>query len=137
VRAEKSAIPANGDRGLSGSAMLRSYSQTQRTTRAASVGIYPYGPGRPAMCSVGRSPVGGGDVGHWKWRNASFPRGYWKSFPTDLLEMEEVQDSRHFHISRAICTDTAASKPVVWCTAPWLELEVDEWPLHERHGGKR
>src|SRR6267142_5123401 len=27
----------------------------------ASVGIYPYGLGRPAMCSAGWSPVGGGE----------------------------------------------------------------------------
>src|SRR5712671_2439406 len=71
----------------------------------ASVGIYPYGLGRPAMCSVGWSPVGGGNVGHWKWRNTSFPRGFWKSFPTGLLEMEEVQDRRHFQISKAISMD--------------------------------
>jgi hypothetical protein len=32
VRAERSAIPAKGDSGLSGSAMVRSYSQTPRTT---------------------------------------------------------------------------------------------------------
>src|ERR1700730_753689 len=72
----------------------------------ASVGIYPYGLGRPAMCSAGWSPpVGGGNVGHWKWRNTSFPRGFWKSFPTDLLEIEEVLGGRHFQISRAISTD--------------------------------
>jgi hypothetical protein len=33
VRAEKSAIPAKGDCGLSGSAMVRSYSETQTTGR--------------------------------------------------------------------------------------------------------
>src|SRR5712671_5774164 len=77
----------------------------------ASLGIYPYGLGRPAMCSAGWSPVGGGNVGHWKWRNTSFPRGFWKSFPTDLLEMEEVQDSRHFQISKAISMDMKAARP--------------------------
>jgi len=50
----------------------------------------PYGQGRPTMSRAGWSPVGGGNVGHWKWRNTSFPRGFWKSFPTDLLEMEEA-----------------------------------------------
>jgi hypothetical protein len=35
--------------------------------------------------------------------------GFWKSFPTDLLEMEEVQGSRHFQISRAISPDMEAS----------------------------
>jgi hypothetical protein len=56
----------------------------------SSVGIYPYGLGRPAMWSTGWSPVGGGNVGHWKWQDPLFPRGFWKSFPTDLLEMEEA-----------------------------------------------
>src|SRR5216683_5241420 len=79
----------------------------------ASVGIYPYGLGRPAMCSTGWSPVGGGNVGHWKWRNTSFPRSFWKSFPTDLLEMEEVQGSRHFQISKAIFTNMK-SDPASW-----------------------
>ena len=85
--------------------MVRSYTQAQRQHEVASVGIYPYGLGRPAMCSAGWSPVGGGNVGHWKWQDPSFPRGFWKSFPTDLLEMEEVQGSRHFQISKAIFTD--------------------------------
>src|SRR5712671_2456033 len=76
----------------------------------ASLGICPYGLGRPAMCSAGWSSVGGGNVGHWKWRNTLFP--------TDLLEMEEIQGSRHFQISKAIFTDMKASKPVAWCTAP-------------------
>jgi hypothetical protein len=33
---------------------------------------------RPAMFSVGRSPVGGGKVGHWKWRKPSFSLPCWK-----------------------------------------------------------
>jgi hypothetical protein len=71
----------------------------------ASIGICPCGLGWPTMFSVGLSPVGGGNVGHWKWRNTSFPRGCWKSFPTGLLEMEEVQGRRHFQISKAIFMD--------------------------------
>jgi hypothetical protein len=45
----------------------------------------------------------------WKWPDRSFPRGCWKSFATDLLEMKEVQDSRHFQISKAISTDMKAA----------------------------
>jgi len=41
----------------------------------------------------------------WKSRFLLFPRASWKSFPTALLEMEEVQDSRHFQISKTISTD--------------------------------
>ena len=41
----------------------------------------------------------------WKSRFLLFPRASWKSFPTDLLEMEEVQDSRHFQMSNAISTE--------------------------------
>jgi hypothetical protein len=33
----------------------------------------------------------------------------WKSFPTGLLKMEEVQDSRHFQMSKAISADMKAA----------------------------
>jgi hypothetical protein len=49
-------------------------------------------------------------VDMWKWRNTSFPGGFWKSFPTDLLEKEEVQGSRHFQVSSAISADMEASQ---------------------------
>jgi hypothetical protein len=55
----------------------------------------------------------------WKW-NPSFLRGCRKSFPIDLLEIEEVQDSRHFQISKTISTDKApnrsdpADAPLQW-----------------------
>jgi len=49
----------------------------------------------------------------WKWWNPRFPRGRWKSFPTDLLEMEEVQDRRHFQISKVISMDMKAG-PGKW-----------------------
>jgi hypothetical protein len=49
-----------------------------------------------------------GNVGHWKWRHTSFSRDHWKSFPTDLLEMQEVQVNRHFQISKAISMDMKA-----------------------------
>jgi hypothetical protein len=39
----------------------------------------------------------------WKWRRASFPKGSWKSFPTELLEMEEVQDSRQISKGALFC----------------------------------
>src|SRR6266446_5476487 len=45
VRAERSAIPAKGDRGLSGSAMVRSYSQVPRTTRGRIGRHLPLRPG--------------------------------------------------------------------------------------------
>ena len=45
VRAERSAIPAKGDRGLSGSAMVRSYSQVPRTTRGRIARHLPLRPG--------------------------------------------------------------------------------------------
>ena len=72
-------------------------------------------------CRVGLAPTGKappchgarGNVGHWKWRNTSFPRDFWKSFPTDLLEMEGVQGSRHFQISKAIFTNMKAG-PAGW-----------------------
>src|SRR6266699_3165522 len=44
-RSERSNIPAKGDRGLSGSAMLRSYSQAQRTTRGRIARHLPLRPG--------------------------------------------------------------------------------------------
>ena len=56
--------------------------------------------------------LSGGKAGHWKWRDTSFPRGCWKSFPTDLLEMEEIQGSCHFHISKAISVDMKAGRAV-------------------------
>jgi hypothetical protein len=43
-------------------------------------------------------------------RDTSFSRGCWKSFPTGLLEMVEVQGSRHFQISRVISMDMKASQ---------------------------
>src|SRR5712671_154556 len=101
----------------------------------ASVGIYPYGLGRPAMCSAGWSPVGGGNVGHWKWRNTSFSRGCWKSFPTGLLEMEEVQGSRHFQISKAISTDMKAS-PAGWTPRmPQMRSRWKNFRLNTRRSG--
>jgi hypothetical protein len=108
---ERSAIPAKSDRGLSGSATVRSYSQVPRTTRGRIGRHLPptAWAGRRCAAQAG-PPVGGGNVGHWKWRNTSFPRGFWKSFPTDLLEMEEVQGSRHFQISSAISADMEASQ---------------------------
>src|SRR6266478_9402009 len=45
MRAERSAIPAKGDRGLLGSAMVRSYSQAQRTTRGRIGRHLPLRPG--------------------------------------------------------------------------------------------
>jgi hypothetical protein len=49
----------------------------------------------------------------WKWRNPSFSRGCWKWFLTELLEMEKVEDSRDFQISKAISTDMRA-RPAGW-----------------------
>jgi hypothetical protein len=79
---ERSAIPAKSDRGLSGSATVRSYSQVPRTTRGRIGRHLPptAWAGRRCAAQAG-PPVGGGNVGHWKWRNTSFPRGFWKSFP--------------------------------------------------------
>jgi hypothetical protein len=41
----------------------------------------------------------------WKWRNPSFTTACWKSFPTGLLEMQKVQEGRHFQISKGISMD--------------------------------
>ena len=46
-------------------------------------------------------------VDMWKWRNASFSRGCWKSFPTDLVKMQEPQEDRHFRTSMPIFTAMA------------------------------
>jgi hypothetical protein len=37
-------------------------------------------------------------------------KGFRKSFSTGLLEMEEVEGSRHFQISKAISADMEASQ---------------------------
>ena len=65
----------------------------------------------------GRSPTAPGPAGHvqrrpvpvgvevvdmWKWRNASFSRGRWKSFSTDMLEMREAEGDGHFQTSKTI-----------------------------------
>jgi len=44
--------------------MVRSYSQTQRTTLRSPRSSQPLRPGWPTTFSVGRSPVGGGSAGH-------------------------------------------------------------------------
>jgi hypothetical protein len=75
--------------------------------------------GRRCSAEAG-PPVGVEMLDIWKWPDPPFPRGCRKSFPTDLLEMEEVQDSRHFQISKAISTDIKAG-PVGWTSwmPPW------------------
>jgi hypothetical protein len=64
VLAKKSAIPAKGDRGLSESAMWRSYSELQHADDITALALAPYGLGRPTMSRAGWSPVGGGNGGH-------------------------------------------------------------------------
>ena len=93
--------------------MQRSYFEIHRRTTSPESPLRPYGLGRPATFSVGRSPVGVEMLDIWKWWNPRFPRGRWKSFPTDLLEMEEVQDRRHFQISKVISMDMKAG-PGKW-----------------------
>jgi hypothetical protein len=70
VRAERSAIPAKGDRGLSGSAMVRSYSQAQRTTR-----------GRIARHLPPTGPGPAGDV-----QRRTVPRRGWKCWTLEMAE---------------------------------------------------
>ena len=72
----------------------------------------PCGLGRPTMSRAGWSPVGGEIVDIWKWRFPSFPRGRWKSFPTGLVEMQEVQRGGHFQISKVISADMAGTDGV-------------------------
>jgi hypothetical protein len=43
-------------------------------------------------------------VDMWKWQFPRFSRGCWKSFPSETLEMSELQGNRHFQISTAIFT---------------------------------
>src|SRR5712672_802764 len=69
VRAEKSAIPAKGDRGRSGSAMVRSYTQAQRTTRGRIARHLPLRPG-PA-----------GDV-----QRRLVPRRGWKCWTLEMAD---------------------------------------------------
>ena len=38
--------------------------------------------------------------------------GFWKSFPTGLVEMQEVQGNSHFHISKVISADMAGTDRV-------------------------
>ena len=45
--------------------------------------------------------IGNGGIPHFRGASGSH-------FPTDLLEMEEVQGGRHFQISKAIFTDMKA-----------------------------
>jgi hypothetical protein len=59
-------------------------------------------PGRSAMSSARRSPVGVKMLETWKWRNPSFPKGCWRSFPSRLLEMQEAHGNGHFQTSRVI-----------------------------------
>jgi hypothetical protein len=47
--------------------------------------------------------IGNGGIPHFRGASGSH-------FPTDLLEMEEVQGSRHFQISSAISADMEASQ---------------------------
>jgi hypothetical protein len=71
-------------------------------------GLTPPGPGPAGDVQRRPSPVGGGPVGHWKWRVPSFSPGCWKSFPTDMLKMRRRQGSRHFQISKASFTEMDA-----------------------------
>ena len=56
-------------------------------------------------CSGRLVPVGGGNGGHLEITVSFISTSLLESFPTDLLEMEEDQDSRHFQMSNAISTE--------------------------------
>jgi hypothetical protein len=51
------------------------------------------------------------------------------SFPTELLEMKEVQGSRHFQISKAISTNMRAG-PAGWTS------RMPHWGSGEPHAGR-
>ena len=86
---------------------------SRRDVEMDSCCLMPLQPGvRPPMFTEGRSPVGGGSAGHVRMAETWTSTRFCKSFPTNLLEMDEVQRSHHFQVSNATSTDINVARPV-------------------------